>query len=294
MAAAATCWRSWPCPARRCRRAAFPWLREFARGVLRATGGRSHVCSLPAAARSRDACCWNGRNGCVFRRESTSHRRRLVDRDAATPLRRPSSHSGRRRPGARRHARRAGGTGRSSAPRLGQRCPSRVKQAPSRDGVSRETRGSVSTPMPRCCSAGTPASISWPRETPRTFGRRHVEDAAQLLPLLPRDTCPAADLGSGGGLPGMVLAMAEPDRPWHLVEADKRKAAFLRTAAAELGAGNVSVHAVRIEDAVLPALGLAHRPRPRPARLSCSATPPDCSPRTAWPCFPKAETRKPN
>ncbi len=89
------------------------------------------------------------------------------------------------------------------------------------------------------------------------FRRRHLDDALQLLPLLPPgDAGPAADLGSGGGLPGMVLALAEPGRPWHLVEADKRKAAFLLTAAAELGVDNVSVHARRIEDTVLPPLAV--------------------------------------
>ena len=88
------------------------------------------------------------------------------------------------------------------------------------------------------------------------FRARHLDDALQLLPLLPLDIEPAADLGSGGGLPGMVLALAEPERAWHLVEADRRKAAFLRTAAAELGAVNVSVHALRIEDTALPPLGL--------------------------------------
>ena len=89
-----------------------------------------------------------------------------------------------------------------------------------------------------------------------SFRARHLDDAAQLLPLLPDGAEPAADLGSGSGLPGMVLALGEPHRPWHLVEADKRKAAFLRTAAAELGAANVSVHARRIEDVSLPPLGL--------------------------------------
>ncbi|MFT8244981.1 16S rRNA (guanine(527)-N(7))-methyltransferase RsmG [Roseomonas sp. BN140053] len=88
------------------------------------------------------------------------------------------------------------------------------------------------------------------------FRQRHVEDSLQLLPLLPAGTGPAADLGSGGGLPGLVLALCEPGRPWHLVEADKRKSAFLRTAAAELGATNVAVHSSRIEDTTLPPLAL--------------------------------------
>ncbi|MFC0410270.1 16S rRNA (guanine(527)-N(7))-methyltransferase RsmG [Roseomonas elaeocarpi] len=88
------------------------------------------------------------------------------------------------------------------------------------------------------------------------FRTRHVEDSLQLLPLLPENNAPAADLGSGGGLPGLVLALADPGRLWNLVESDKRKAAFLQAAAAELGAGNVTVHPRRIDDVSLPPLGV--------------------------------------
>jgi len=91
---------------------------------------------------------------------------------------------------------------------------------------------------------------------PAELRRRHVEDCLQLLPLLPPGDGAAADLGSGAGLPGLVLALAEPGREWHLVEADQRKAAFLRAAAAEAGAGNVRVHAERIESVALPPLAL--------------------------------------
>lgn len=167
-----------------------------------------------------------------------------------------------------------------------------MKQVPSRDGVSRETRvrfDAYAALLQRwnarinLVAAGDAAE----------FGRRHLDDAAQLLPLLPRDTCPAADLGSGGGLPGMVLALAEPERPWHLVEADKRKAAFLRTAAAELGAGNVSVHAVRIEDAVLPALGLLTARALAPLGVLLGHAHRLLS-RKGWRCFRKAETPLPS
>jgi len=80
---------------------------------------------------------------------------------------------------------------------------------------------------------------------------RHVADSLQLLPLLP-GVGPIADLGSGAGLPGLVLAAALPDRAVHLVESDRRKAAFLIDAAARMGLPKVKVHAQRIEDAVLP------------------------------------------
>ena len=61
-----------------------------------------------------------------------------------------------------------------------------------------------------------------------------------------------ADLGSGGGLPGLILAIALPDLPIHLVEADRRKAAFLLDAAARLGLANVKVRRTRIEDFLPP------------------------------------------
>lgn len=80
---------------------------------------------------------------------------------------------------------------------------------------------------------------------------RHIADSLQLLPLLPGRGA-IADLGSGAGLPGLVLAAALPEREAHLVEADRRKAAFLIDAAGRMGLRQVKVHAQRIEDAALP------------------------------------------
>lgn len=67
--------------------------------------------------------------------------------------------------------------------------------------------------------------------------RRHMLDSAQLWPLLPppqERPRKVLDLGSGAGFPGLVLAiMAEAGGgdEFHLVEADEKKAAFLREAA---------------------------------------------------------------
>lgn len=58
---------------------------------------------------------------------------------------------------------------------------------------------------------------------------RHIADAMQLVPLIPPGTRSIADLGSGAGLPGLVLAILT-GLPTHLVERDRRKAAFLREA----------------------------------------------------------------
>lgn len=79
--------------------------------------------------------------------------------------------------------------------------------------------------------------------------RRHVLDSAQLLQLAPRATR-WVDIGSGGGFPGAVIALLMKDRPGasvDLVESNTKKAAFLRTSLAELGAP-ARVHAKRVED----------------------------------------------
>jgi 16S rRNA (guanine527-N7)-methyltransferase len=59
-------------------------------------------------------------------------------------------------------------------------------------------------------------------------------DSAQLWPLIPPGAASLADLGSGAGFPGMVLALLGFPKVT-LVERDVRKAAFLRTVAAETG-----------------------------------------------------------
>jgi len=77
--------------------------------------------------------------------------------------------------------------------------------------------------------------------------RRHILDSAQLFRLLPRETGTLVDLGSGAGLPGLVLAiLGVPDV--HLVESDLRKAAFLQEAARQTGT-KITIHAKRIEAA---------------------------------------------
>lgn len=90
---------------------------------------------------------------------------------------------------------------------------------------------------------------------PGVIRTRHLEDSLQLLPLLPPGDGPLGDLGSGAGFPGLVLAMAA-SRPVHLVESDRRKAAFLTEASARLGLAHVRVHPQRIEAARLPSLAV--------------------------------------
>ena len=79
---------------------------------------------------------------------------------------------------------------------------------------------------------------------------RHVEDSLRLLKLIPPGTARAIDLGSGAGLPGLVLALASGIH-FDLVEADRRKAAFLAEAQRVTGAP-VTIHCARIERLALP------------------------------------------
>ena len=78
---------------------------------------------------------------------------------------------------------------------------------------------------------------------------RHIWDSAQIFDISVEGTV-WADFGSGGGLPGIVLAIfakeCRPDMQFYLVESDQRKCAFLRNAVREIGL-NVKVHAERIE-----------------------------------------------
>ena len=78
---------------------------------------------------------------------------------------------------------------------------------------------------------------------------RHIDDCLQLSNILNPLDGDWVDLGSGGGLPGIVLAAAFNDRPiqFHLVESDQRKSAFLRTAVREMGLDKVKIHNSRIE-----------------------------------------------
>ena len=77
---------------------------------------------------------------------------------------------------------------------------------------------------------------------------QHVGDALTVLRFLPKDECRIADIGTGGGVPGIPLAIARPDAFLLLIESTKKKAAFLIEAVEALGLKNVSVSEWRAED----------------------------------------------
>lgn len=86
---------------------------------------------------------------------------------------------------------------------------------------------------------------------------RHIFDALTLLPFIAE--LPAGsklvDVGSGGGVPGIPLAIARPDLQVTLVEATQKKATFLSMVASALGLRNVQVVAERAEQLAQGALG---------------------------------------
>ncbi len=93
------------------------------------------------------------------------------------------------------------------------------------------------------------------RSTLPELWQRHMLDSAQLVELIPSGVRTAVDLGSGAGFPGLVVAIiAAPTHPalrLHLIESDRRRAAFLAQVIGDTGAP-AEVHAVAIEKA--PAL----------------------------------------
>ncbi|WP_430867995.1 16S rRNA (guanine(527)-N(7))-methyltransferase RsmG [Demequina aurantiaca] len=84
-----------------------------------------------------------------------------------------------------------------------------------------------------------------PRELTRVW-ERHILNSAALAPFLPEGVL--ADVGSGAGLPGLVLAAMQPERPVVLIEPMERRTAWLFEAAEATGIDNVTVVRGRAEE----------------------------------------------
>lgn len=92
---------------------------------------------------------------------------------------------------------------------------------------------------------GEERGLIGPLELPRIW-TRHILNCAIVAPLLRPGV--VGDVGSGAGLPGLVLAIARPDVQFVLIEPMERRVAWLNEQVAELGLSNTTVLRDRAED----------------------------------------------
>ena len=93
---------------------------------------------------------------------------------------------------------------------------------------------------------GVSHGLIGPREVPRLW-ERHLLNCAVIADAFPREAR-LIDVGSGAGLPGVVLAIVRPDLEVHLVEPMLRRTQWLDAVVAELGLDSVTVHRGRAEE----------------------------------------------
>jgi 16S rRNA (guanine527-N7)-methyltransferase len=125
------------------------------------------------------------------------------------------------------------------------------------EDVSRETPPLVEKLFPRAAvplsayaellaTEGTLRGLIGPREVPRLWDR-HLLNCAVVERLIPEEAS-VADVGTGAGLPGLVLAIVRPDLEVALVEPLLRRTTFLEEAVEHLGLSNATVVRARAED----------------------------------------------
>jgi 16S rRNA (guanine527-N7)-methyltransferase len=110
--------------------------------------------------------------------------------------------------------------------------------------VSRESFAQIETYVELLLTWQTKINLIGP-STIENIWRRHVLDALQLLPLMHSKTEAVADLGSGAGIPGLILALGGNLRA-DLYESNGKKVAFMREAI-RLTRANARVHQIRLE-----------------------------------------------
>lgn len=94
---------------------------------------------------------------------------------------------------------------------------------------------------------------------------RHLVNSAAVVPFVPPDST-VADIGSGAGFPGIVLAAMRPDVTVDLVEPMERRVTWLADVVEEVGLDNVRLVRARAEEPARPGvLRRRHRPRCRRA-----------------------------
>ena len=120
------------------------------------------------------------------------------------------------------------------------------------DSVSRETLDRLEVFAALLTRWNSRINLVSPGDLPQLW-TRHIADSLQLVPDLPPNTR-FADLGSGGGFPGLMLAIATGN-PVTLIEADQRKASFLREAVRATRV-DATILARRIDQVDLPAVSV--------------------------------------
>lgn len=95
---------------------------------------------------------------------------------------------------------------------------------------------------------GEERGLIGPLELPRLW-TRHILNSVIAAPLFHGSV---ADIGSGAGLPGVVLAIARPDVQWTLIEPMERRVTWLNEQVSSLGLSNVEVLRARAEDVRRP------------------------------------------
>ena len=110
--------------------------------------------------------------------------------------------------------------------------------------VSRESLGKIEAYVELLTTWQTRINLIGP-STVETVWQRHVLDGLQLLPLMHAKTEAVADLGSGAGIPGLILALGGKLRV-DLYESNGKKVAFMREAIRLTGA-TAQVHQIRLE-----------------------------------------------
>jgi len=116
---------------------------------------------------------------------------------------------------------------------------------------AREVFGDVAAKAERyaelLAGPGVERGLLGPNEVPRLW-ERHLLNSAAVATLIP-GPCSVVDLGSGAGLPGIVLALLLPGADVTLLEPALRRTIFLEECVAELGLGNARVWRARAEQA---------------------------------------------
>jgi 16S rRNA (guanine527-N7)-methyltransferase len=106
--------------------------------------------------------------------------------------------------------------------------------------------GLVGSYVDRLATVAVERGLIGPREQSRLWDR-HIANCAAIAPIIPIGAT-VADVGSGAGLPGIVLALLRPDLQLDLIEASERRVVFLRETLTELALSNVVVVRGRAEE----------------------------------------------